>query len=248
MLSLFASGLVLTSCATPAALRTDVVSHAADTPTVTVRAVDGADADIARIVAALPTARSRLRTADLLWRHEVTVTIHGSVHSFIKATGQTVPTLRAWSTWRAVQLLTIDSWQRDDDDEVGRRLTHELCHIGLWNRAGSIDRARRLPRFISEGVCSVVADQVEQRIAAADVAADLDTGRSIDFDDDSAFAYAVAHHVIAGLARCHGEAAVLKLVDDVLDSRGDTAIALARFLPVPPRQLIDCSTSSAADD
>ena len=204
---------------------------------VTIRAVDGAlaVADIDVVAAALPAARAQLSRWQLTWRHPVTITVHGTVHGFIQATGQTVPTLRAWSTWRDVHLLTTDTWRAHDDDDVRRRLTHELCHLGLWHRANA---ASGLPRLLTEGVCSVVADQGNDRLDVDAVIVALDEGRAIDFADDSVFAYAVAHHVVAGLVRCHGNAAVLAVVDAVAARDPSTNANLGDFLPAPPRELI----------
>ena len=204
---------------------------------ITVRAVAGAlaVADIDDVAAAVPAARACLTAWHLSLQHDVVITIHGSVHSFIQNTGQIVPTLRAWSSWRDVHLLTTDTWRAQDDDDIKRRLTHELCHLGLQHRIG---RARGLPRLLSEGVCSVVADQGADRLDVDAAAAALDQGRVIDFDDDSVFAYAVAHHVVAGLARCHGDAAVLALVDAVAARDTTTTTHLREFLPVAPRALI----------
>ena len=231
---------MLLGCSTPraAVVPTHVLR---DThTTVTIRAVDGplAVADLDVVAAAIPAARARLLRWHLSWAHDVTLTLHGSVHGFIQATGQTVPTLRAWSTWRDVHLLTTDTWRAADNDEVRRRLTHELCHLAVWHRAGSAAVARSLPRLLTEGVCSVVADQGRERLDVDSVLTDLDDGRAVDFDDDSVFAYAVAHHVVAGLARCHGDDAVVALIDAVTARDPTTAATLVDFLPAPPRELV----------
>lgn len=233
------------ACTTPSPARvTNRVVDVGELPAVDVRPVGAlAERDRDRVAATVVVAADRLGRRRLPWRAPVVVTIHGDVYGFVAATGQTVPSLRAWTVDHAVHLLTLDTWRSTDDDDVARRLTHELCHVALTDRLRLLPDPAPLPRLVTEGVCSVVAEQDDERADAAAVADALDAGRAIDFDDDSSFAYAVAHHVIAGLQRCHGDDAVLALVDAVA-GRATTTVSLARFLPEPPRALIGaCPTT-----
>ncbi len=176
----------------------------------------------------------------MVWQHPVVVEIHSDPSTFIRATGQTVPTLRAWSTWHRVDLLTTDTWARATDLDVEQRLTHELCHLGSWHRASNEAQARLLPRLVSEGVCSVVADQHTLRLDAEAVQNDLDNGRAIDFADDSSFAYAVAHHVVAGQVVCRGQASVTALIDAFYSGADvDTALGAS------PRALVQAAATGA---
>lgn len=194
--------------------------------------------DLDRVRRLLPSALLRLQRYGLVWQHPVTIDVHSEPSTFIRATGQTVPTLRAWSTWQRVDLLATDTWSRATDVDVEQRLTHELCHLGSWHRATTEARARMLPRFVSEGVCSVVADQQRLRLDAATVHNDLDNGRAIDFTNDSPFAYAVAHHVVAGLVVCRGASAVTTLLDAIYDGV-DVDVALGS----PAGTLVEAATS-----
>jgi hypothetical protein len=173
--------------------------------------------DVAVIATLLPIACDGLLRWHLQPRRPVHVTIHDTVDSFVAATGQSTDTLRAWTTWDHVHLLTLSSWQDQRRSAVMRRLTHEMCHLGLLHRLGDERRAReaRIPRAVGEGVCSVVADQASERMGIDEVTASLADGRSMDFVDDSPFAYAVAHHVMAAIARCRGDETLLQLFDDV---------------------------------
>ena len=173
--------------------------------------------EVAVVATLLPLACDGLRRWHLQPRRPVHVTIHGTVDSFVTATGQSTDTLRAWTTWDHVHLLTLSSWQDHRRSAVTRRLAHELCHLGLLQRLGDERQAReaRIPRAVGEGVCSVVADQASDRMGKDEVSAALAEGRSMDFVDDSSFAYAVAHHVMAAIAHCRGDESLLRLFDDV---------------------------------
>jgi hypothetical protein len=174
--------------------------------------------DAAAIVRALPAAAKRLGAHGLALPATTAplhVVVHDDVAGFVRATGQTTATLRAWTTWDTVHLLPRDTWQRSDDDAVVARLTHEACHAALAQRHQDVDDARshRPPRFVSEGVCSVVAEQAESRLGPDEVVARLEGGARVDFDENPTFSYAFAHHVFARLARCRGDEALFDVVD-----------------------------------
>ncbi len=187
----------------------------ADAPVVVVEAPRGLARDAAALVRALPAASERLRAHGLLWRVPLHVVVHDDVAGFVRATGQTTASLRAWTTWDTVHLLPRDTWSRDDDDAVVARLAHELCHAALAQRRADVDdaRAHRAPRFVTEGACSVVAQQAVERMPLADVRVRVDDGERVDFDDDPVFAYALAHHVFASFVACRGDSALLDVVD-----------------------------------
>jgi hypothetical protein len=101
-------GACATRIATPSAV---VVS--ADAPPITLSARGALAArDLERVRRLLPAAQAQLRGWGLLWRRPVVVEIHSEPSTFIRASGQTVPTLRAWSTWQRIDLLTTDTWER----------------------------------------------------------------------------------------------------------------------------------------
>lgn len=191
----------------------------------------------------MPAALARLQTWGLAWRHPVVVEIHSEPSTFIRATGHTVPTLRAWSTWQRIDLLATDTWASATDVDVEERLTHELCHLGTWHRAANEVQARALPRFVSEGVCSVVASQEQLRLDAPAVLRNLDAGRTIDFTNDSPFAYAVAHHVVAGLVRCRGAGAVVAVIDAVY-----AGVDVVSALGSPPRALVQAAATGTCPE
>jgi hypothetical protein len=151
-----------------------------------------------------------------------------------------VPTLRAWSRWQQIDLLATDTWSEASDVDVERRLTHELCHLASWHRAANSTVARTLPRLVSEGVCSVVADQGALRIDAVTVGQELDDGRAFDFLNDSTFAYAVAHQVVVGLITCRGEGAISALLDNVY-----AGVPLSEALEGEPRALVHAAAAGS---
>lgn len=184
----------------------------------------------------LPTARARLRSFGLRPRLKTTVLVYDDVAAFAQATGQTVPSLRAWSSWSTIHLLPPSTWS--DPTSAPARLTHELCHLALWQRADDEEQARRLPRFVAEGVCSVVADQGDSRMARTDVVARADVSRDddfgVDFEGDAGFSYGFAHHVFASFVRCRGEGALIAVVDACLAGE-----RVEQALGASPRSLLD---------
>ena len=152
------------------------------------------------------------------------VVVYGHVVSFVRATGQTSAGGRAWTTPTTIHLLRPALWDRHDDDDIRRRLVHERCHQRLWQRAAassaslasSVSSVARGPRAVEEGLCSVVARQGDLRGERAAVVDELEGGRVVDFNEDSAFAYAVAHHVVATLDGCLGRQGVLTAYDDLV--------------------------------
>jgi hypothetical protein len=204
------------------------------------------DHDVAIVATLMPGACAPLSRWGLGWQRPASLTVHHSVDSFVAATDQTTDSLRAWTGWDQVHLLTLSSWADQRRDAVARRLTHEACHIGLLQRFVDEDHARaaHLPRALTEGICSVVADQGGERLDKAAVQEDLAAGRPMDFVDDSPFAYAVAHHVMAGIAACRGDAALLRLFDDVAGG-APLARALGR---APQAFLTSCDDGKEATD
>jgi hypothetical protein len=194
---------------------TTVVWRPRDAPPVVVSASSRLEHDAATVRRALPAAAERLRARGLRWRLPVRVVVVDDVAAFVRATGQTTPSLRAWTAWDTVHLLPLQTWQRNDDDVVVGRLAHELCHAAVAQRRQSVAdaRAHHAPRFVVEGVCSVIAEQGEARWPVQAVQARLADGADVDFGDDSAFSYAFAHHVFAALARCEGDSALVNAVD-----------------------------------
>ncbi|MDP2344690.1 MAG: hypothetical protein Q8O67_27320 [Deltaproteobacteria bacterium] len=166
---------------------------------------------------ALPAAHARLQEAALQLRETTTIIVHDDVYAFVKATGQTAPSLRAWSTFKTVHLLPPSTWSDPGPIAANKRLAHELCHVALWQAHGSEAEAvqARLPRFVVEGVCSVVADQGDARQPREEVLELARAGRTVNFDDDAAFSYGFAHHVFAAVLACRGWPGIKAVVDDV---------------------------------
>jgi hypothetical protein len=194
-------------------------------------AVRGPQDDVARVVGALPAACARLYGAGLAPTGAVPLRIHEDVDGFVDATGQLVDTLRAWSTIDGVDVLTPASWHRRDDEALRRRMAHELCHVALFQRTRA---GRPPPRALAEGICSVAAGQTDERLPLDDVRRRTAAGETIDFVDDSAFAYGVAHHVAEGIWRCRGPEGLLAAVDSM---SGGVDISVA--LGAPPFAFLD---------
>jgi len=189
----------------------------------------------------VPQACDRVSRRGLQISAEVDVVVHASADAFVAETGQLHETVRAWSRYNRVDLLTLASWQRRDGDDVVARLAHELCHQAIWQRCGSEDAARaaKMPRAWVEGLCSVVAGQGAERMPKDAVVADVASGRAVDFDDDSTFAYAVAHHVVDGVIACRGDGVVddivgALVVGDAVDAVvGGDALSFLTGCPAP---------------
>ncbi|MBM4282430.1 MAG: hypothetical protein FJ137_17310 [Deltaproteobacteria bacterium] len=188
---------------------------------VAVRGSRRLSADVAAITRALPAAAARLARAGLRWHTPIEIVLHDDVASFVRATGRTTSTLRAWTTWRTVHLLPRWTWASASEPATVARVAHELCHAALHQRHPdeTAALARRAPRFVTEGVCSVLADQGAERMPIASVRARLheQPDERVDFDADPVFAYGYAHHVFAALAACRGPAALLAAVDDTAE-------------------------------
>lgn len=133
--------------------------------------------------------------------------VYDDVASFAAATGQTEPALRAWTTWTTVHLLHPRLWGDDSDQTRTERITHELCHAALLHRFHDEQAARaaRVPRFFTEGACSVIAAQ--RRLPLADVLARAHDGLPLTvdaFEQDPDMAYGAAHALAALLVEQHG--------------------------------------------
>lgn len=200
--------------------------------------VHGAAHDVVRIATAVPAACATLVDVGLALDGAVPIRIHDDVDGFVKATGQVTDTVRAWSTADGVHLLTLASWHADDDEAVRRRLAHELCHVALLRRTRA---GRPPPRAIAEGLCSVVAGQHDERLPLEEVRRRLADGERVDFVADSVFSYGVAHHVVAGLWRCRGGAALLAAVDAMA-----AGVDVVTALGAPPLSFLDGCPGSAA--
>lgn len=129
------------------------------------------------------------------------IIVHGDGRSFREASGQIDPALRAWSTWSTVHLMPLSTWTRHDAEGVLQRITHELCHIAIYQRFGTEARARavRIPRFFDEGTCSIVAGQIRPDLMTIAFVAPPNPLEPGLFIADPEIAYAAAHHAIAFL-------------------------------------------------
>jgi hypothetical protein len=181
------------------------------------------------VIAALPAASARLQAFDLQLKQETAIVVDVDVYAFVRATGQTNPALRAWSTDKTVHLLPPSTWRDSSPLAAEKKLAHELCHVALWQAHPQA----RIPRFVVEGLCSVVADQESSRQPRASVIELLREGREVDFDDDTAFSYGLAHHTFAAVFRCRGNAGLHEIVD-VVAAGGTVEAALGK----PPLQVL----------
>ncbi|MCC7071056.1 MAG: hypothetical protein IT383_07030 [Deltaproteobacteria bacterium] len=136
-----------------------------------------------------------------------TVVVHDTTASFVAATGHDEPALRAWTTWSTVHLLHPRLWGDDSDAVRTKRLTHELCHAALLHAFADEQAARtaELPRFFTEGACSVVAGQARVSLDKVLARADDDLPLTIDwFVKDPDVAYGAAHALATALVHEHG--------------------------------------------
>jgi hypothetical protein len=184
---------------------------------VFVRGSERNGGDVVAVASVLPMAAARLAVFGLVWRVPIHVLVHDGVRGFVRATGQTTPSLRAWTTWDAIHLMPRSTWNDADEHATLARVTHELCHASLFHRRREERdaRAHHAPRFVTEGVCSVVANQGSDRLPLADVLRRRD--EDVDFEADAVFAYGYAHHVFARVAACRGPTALAAVVDATAD-------------------------------
>ncbi len=220
-----------------------VVQHVSmDQDTVVVRGTQQSMRDVDEVARLVPAAMERVRAAGLQWRVGLLVVVHESVSSFVRSTGQTTSSLRAWSTWDTIHLLNLATWAHADDDAVVARLAHELCHLALFQRFPDAETARLhpIPRFVAEGVCSVVADQGAERLSLEHTRARVD--EDVDFESNPALSYAYAHHVFAQVLMCRGLPAMLRVVDQAAHGERVENILGAS----PRRWLLGCPDDSAS--
>lgn len=153
-------------------------------------------------------AQRSLRAHGLALRPGTTsIAIHQTTASFVAATGAEQPALRAWTSWGAVHLLHPRLWGDDSDVVRTQRLTHELCHAALLHAFTDEQTAiaARVPRFFTEGACSIVAGQ--ERLSTADVIAGAAGALPLTADwfvRDPDVAYGAARALAAMLERDHG--------------------------------------------
>ncbi len=181
------------------------------------------------VVDALADANARLARFDLRLLRPSRVLVHDDVHDFVMATKQTTPSLRAWSTFQTIHLLPPSTWT--DPSSTSSRLAHELCHLSVWQRVGE-SNAKAIPRFVTEGVCSVVADQGAARMPRQQVKDASDAGAAVNFDDDAAYAYGYAHAVVAAFVACGG------VVSALVDATA-AGVAVEDALGAAPRAFLD---------
>jgi hypothetical protein len=176
--------------------------------------------DTGAVAAEAPIALASLLAWGLVLRVDTTVIVHADDASFRAATGQREPDLRAWTTFRTVELAPLSSWSDASPTGVRERLTHELCHAALYQRFRDDDgaRAARIPRFFEEGACSVVADQGARRIRLEDtVALAPPMPLTVDvFEGDPQLAYSASHHLMALVAEKHGDHVFARILDEAV--------------------------------
>lgn len=179
---------------------------------------------------ALEPAIALLKARGLVIEHTPHIIVHADAMSFFAATKQTDTATRAWTTWSTVHLMPLSTWAKHDDEGVRQRVTHELCHVALYQRFGSEQQAKaaRIPRFFEEGLCSVVAQQERPDLVTIAYVAPPMPFEMTHFLADPEVAYAAAHHAIAFLDRKLEPA----WLDDVLDkaSKDGTAGCVERAL------------------
>lgn len=164
------------------------------------------------------TARGQaaLRAYGLALRPNATrIVVHDTTASFVAATGHDEPALRAWTTWSTVHLLHPRRWNEDSDVARAQRITHELCHAALLH-AFADERsaiAARVPRFFTEGACSVIA--MQRRLPLTDVITGAQGALPLTiewFTDDPDVAYGASHALALWLVRQHGPGVFAQVV------------------------------------
>jgi hypothetical protein len=204
---------------------------------------------VARALA--PAARRAQRYAPLT--APVTLTIHPSHEALEQAVDRPgYAWLRAWARARTVDLQSPRTWgfswgvlpwsRRGRDAEVEELLVHELVHCAMYQAAGGEGGWALLdvPRWFSEGMASVTADQGYRRATLADLrrhwqqereSAGAGDGWSPDgthtapqrrgdplLDPDPLYrerddlVYGAAHHAFAALVERHGDPAVRRVI------------------------------------
>lgn len=155
----------------------------------------------------LEEAHARLLDRGLALPRGLTVVVHEEPGEFRTATGQGELALRAWTTFERVHLLHPRHWGDDSPATRTARLTHELCHAALLHHFVDMDAAvaARIPRFFTEGACSVVAGQERLALVLVIAASRGALPLTIDaFARDPELAYGASHALALELERAHG--------------------------------------------
>lgn len=155
----------------------------------------------------LEDARAKLAAHGLALPPAVKLVVHDETRSFVAATGQSQPALRAWTGFGRVDLLHPRLWGDDSPATRSARLTHELCHAALLGFFVDENAAAtaRIPRFFSEGACSVVAGQQRNPVAEVVAGAAGALPLTIDtFERDPDLAYGASHALAELLVQTHG--------------------------------------------
>ncbi|MCP4504431.1 MAG: hypothetical protein GY822_31350 [Deltaproteobacteria bacterium] len=151
----------------------------------------------------MPLAQVRIQEFGLSLRGQIGLTLYDDGFLFAQQTGRTSSALRAWSTTGQIHLLVVQEGKPGERKKILlERLTHELCHIALFDCCPNV----ALPSWWQEGVASVVARQERRRLSveqlcilASSSGFDVDArllNRKIRIEKDAFFRYALAHHVV----------------------------------------------------
>jgi hypothetical protein len=135
---------------------------------------------------------------------------HATREEFERAAQHGGDGLRAWTSFDVVDFAPLADWTNSDDDAVIARLTHELCHAAVEQRFGTRERAHaaRIPRFFTEGACTLVAGQ--ERVDVGDATIPDDDA----FDANPAAAYARAYRTLLPLQARLGKRIFARILDD----------------------------------
>lgn len=191
------------------------VASACRTPAADVPSSSAADASWTMVH--VERAQRALRAYGLALRPRTTsIAVHETTASFVAATGQEQAALRAWTTWGTVHLLHPRLWGDDGDAVRTQRLTHELCHAALLHSFADEPTAiaARVPRFFTEGACSVVAGQA--RVSPVEVIARAAGALPLTVDwfaRDPDAAYGAAHALATLLERDYGPRAFATVME-----------------------------------
>jgi hypothetical protein len=188
----------------------------------------------------------------------VTVTVHPSHEALERAVDRPgYAWLRAWARARTVDLQSPRTWgfswsflpwsRRSRDAEVEELLVHELVHCAMYQAAGGEGGWVLLdvPRWFSEGMASVTAEQGYRRATLAELrrywrdaesgagdgwqphgrrAAEERRGDAL-LDPDPLYrerddlVYGAAHHAFAALVARHGDGAVRRVMKLLSEGR-----------------------------
>ncbi len=142
-------------------------------------------------------------------RQPVTVTIHSSHEALERAVHrQGYDWLRAWARFQTIEVQSPRTWGffGANERKLEELVTHELTHCAMYQLAGDdlTWMYKEIPRWFSEGVASVTAQQGYRYGGIEDLYEF--------YQERSHVVYGAAHHAVEFLIARYGEARVLEVM------------------------------------